>query len=664
MGNANNTPCVGKCLGREGPDFHVPFESSANFSFDYFFNKHVKILEQKGVKNLPVASSKGLPIPDYDYTYPLHRTKSPQKILCAGRVLMDIHVKDFVQIEDYLRHAIEFVLEMAQTMVALMRAGMFRLSDPGVDCFRKILARSAAATSRYTKGSGVVAKVARRIRQRWRDLVVRTVSEPVQDLRALQILTGNISGLEKLTKWNSSSKSKQEILDDTDKWFEKNDLVIYVTESYLEKETMSPHPLHAALLARNMGAHGTDIKTDHIMSVGLKRELRRGTMLGAVWDALHGAKHSREPNCLSDNPSGAGPVWHAELLWRRKAVRLLVSNGSDLKAKDHWDRGPLHLAAAMGDVELVDLLLAQGCSKGDADKLGRTPKEWAKVYNHNDCWLRLNNDDTQPKPLEEIKSIPIFEQQELTFDQFINDFVQWQRPVLWRRGGEIAGMPAVLRWSTDYICQQVCGFARVNVAPIPFAELYNMPTRNATVKEYFSNHLEHEKFEYDPDFGADIDLAKARDICADLKFEDGVKVPEYLFAAELHRVCPKIVEDTSFLPEKEMTYIRAPQLAIGPAGSGATMHIHMSAVNTCVRGVRRWFLQAPPKSQWSQQFALEYAREFDQTPERDRDASILEVIQRPGDLLFVPEYWAHGTVNLTPCVAVGQEFIQAGSIFT
>lgn len=316
----------------------------------------------------------------------------------------------------------------------------------------------------------------------------------------------------------------------------------------------------------------------------------------------------------------------------------------------------------------MNLLLAEGADQSAKDSLGRRAVDWASVYNHNDVYLRLSPPETLPLQ-PSLSPIPIFEQGELTFDRFLKEFVQQQRPVLWRRGGEVAGMPAVLRWSTKHLIEQVCGHARVNVAPIPFAEVYNLGTRNITVREYLSQQIgENETFDYDPDFGSDIDLDRAREICAGMHFAgragEGSNVPEYLFAAELHRVAPNINEETDFIPREEVTYIRAPQMAIGPPGSGATMHIHLSAINTCVRGVRRWFLQPPPHAQWCTQVALEYAKQFDATPPSNRDSTILEVVQRPGDMLFVPEFWAHATVNLTNCIAIGQEFIPTGSIWT
>ena len=121
MGNSNNpVPCAGKCLGREGPDFYVPFDSVPSFKFDHFFNKEFPVVDAnaKGARLVPVNSKKGMSIPCYEATYPLYRTKSPQKskVLAAGRVLLDINLKDVPMFDDFLRQGIYFVFLPKCTM--------------------------------------------------------------------------------------------------------------------------------------------------------------------------------------------------------------------------------------------------------------------------------------------------------------------------------------------------------------------------------------------------------------------------------------------------------------------------------------------------------------------------------------------------------------------
>ena len=37
---------------------------------------------------------------------------------------------------------------------------------------------------------------------------------------------------------------------------------------------------------------------------------------------------------------------------------------------------------------------------------------------------------------------------------------------------------------------------------------------------------------------------------------------------------------------------------------------------------------------------------------------------KPGELLYIPEWWGHGALAEEPCVAIAQEFIPLASIFS
>jgi len=252
-----------------------------------------------------------------------------------------------------------------QNVMAGLRAGGLRLSDPPQDSMRKIITRGAMLTQRFTKGRSIIARAARGVRHRWRKSVATSATEgPAgQDLRSLYLLT-KVKGLSKLGTFNSGKSAAD--LPEPDSWFRANDLCIYVTESYLMKDLCPPSVLHSVLSARPMGSHGTDVTQDQFLSVGLQRERRRGTMLGHCWDALYNTSTTNSAANISDKDSNVGksiyftadnltksaPVWQAEKLWRQRAGRLLVGK-SDVRATDNWDRTGLHMAAAMGDLELV-----------------------------------------------------------------------------------------------------------------------------------------------------------------------------------------------------------------------------------------------------------------------------------------------------------------------
>ena len=108
------------------------------------------------------------------------------------------------------------------------------------------------------------------------------------------------------------------------------------------------------------------------------------------------------------------------------------------------------------------------------------------------------------------------------------------------------------------------------------------------------------------------------------------------------------------------------QLSVSPALAGAHPHFHGTAYNALVVGVRRWALVPPAHATFTLQPALEYfstLRHGSADP-RHRAALVgseplppwLDVVQKPGDVLYVPSQWQHATISLAESVAVAVEY--------
>ena len=129
-----------------------------------------------------------------------------------------------------------------------------------------------------------------------------------------------------------------------------------------------------------------------------------------------------------------------------------------------------------------------------------------------------------------------------------------------------------------------------------------------------------------------------------------------------------IIESLGILPHPALAYlqgIQSPdvQLAIGPPRSGAPVHFHRAAVNTLAYGRKRWFLFPPDaahqsilaSSHWLQQEYSTHSKALfsgGETP--------IECVQSAGDALFVPNGWAHATINVDFSVAVALELPYIG----
>lgn len=89
------------------------------------------------------------------------------------------------------------------------------------------------------------------------------------------------------------------------------------------------------------------------------------------------------------------------------------------------------------------------------------------------------------------------------------------------------------------------------------------------------------------------------------------------------------------------------QISLGQSGSGAPWHWHQDAFNVCLAGERAWLLRPPAKALMSRRPVSAGLEGAD---------GALFAAQRPGDILYVPELWAHCVVNRTLSAAVALEF--------
>ena len=93
---------------------------------------------------------------------------------------------------------------------------------------------------------------------------------------------------------------------------------------------------------------------------------------------------------------------------------------------------------------------------------------------------------------------------------------------------------------------------------------------------------------------------------------------------------------------------------LGSAGSGAPMHYHSHSYNVLVFGRKRWVILPPRHALFSKQHIANWL-ETEYKALRD-DGAAMECIQEPGDVLYIPEGWAHGVLNLDDSIGFSTEF--------
>ena len=110
------------------------------------------------------------------------------------------------------------------------------------------------------------------------------------------------------------------------------------------------------------------------------------------------------------------------------------------------------------------------------------------------------------------------------------------------------------------------------------------------------------------------------------------------------------------LGNQEVSVLR--QLSVGPPKAGAMPHFHGAAYNALQVGLRRWALVPPSAAVFSRVPALDHFRRLRFGGGGEQEAAEwVDVVQRPGDVLWVPELWGHATLSLAESVAVAVEYV-------
>uniref|UniRef100_A0A7S1U804 JmjC domain-containing protein n=1 Tax=Phaeomonas parva TaxID=124430 RepID=A0A7S1U804_9STRA len=106
-------------------------------------------------------------------------------------------------------------------------------------------------------------------------------------------------------------------------------------------------------------------------------------------------------------------------------------------------------------------------------------------------------------------------------------------------------------------------------------------------------------------------------------------------------------------------------ILIGPGRSGTGMHIDpllTDAWLTLTEGLKRWVM-FPPKTSWEsigldpaapQLEAIHWYQKY--VAERASMPRAVEILQRPGECVYIPAGWLHCVLNLAPCVAITHNY--------
>lgn len=93
---------------------------------------------------------------------------------------------------------------------------------------------------------------------------------------------------------------------------------------------------------------------------------------------------------------------------------------------------------------------------------------------------------------------------------------------------------------------------------------------------------------------------------------------------------------------------------VGGMGSGALWHQHTHAYNALVYGAKRWFLM-PPSATWGFDTEVMSMADWQRRHGNKTTFPVLSCTQYAGELLYVPGFWFHGTINRMDSVGLAVE---------
>eukprot|EP00038_Savillea_parva_P025637 m.48754 g.48754 ORF g.48754 m.48754 type:complete len:279 (+) comp7029_c0_seq1:1595-2431(+) len=237
---------------------------------------------------------------------------------------------------------------------------------------------------------------------------------------------------------------------------------------------------------------------------------------------------------------------------------------------------------------------------------------------------------------------------DLSTEDFLFDYLALQRPVLLR--GVTAGKQwdSLRRaWSRKALAKKY-GDTLLQVSNVPYAEAFGLNASEITLAEYLQ-YMDRMHVRGPPD------LLKRPNATPDYAFES--LDANHPLTTEMQMPPVLNPEETEIIPQSVQFYV-------GPAGSGAPMHVHRSAYNVQVAGRKRWALMPPPYAMYSKEPAGRFFAKRLPQLQRDEHTVVYECIQEAGDVLFVPGTWGHATLNLEESIGYASEFVWGGDEFS
>ena len=206
------------------------------------------------------------------------------------------------------------------------------------------------------------------------------------------------------------------------------------------------------------------------------------------------------------------------------------------------------------------------------------------------------------------------------------------------------------------------GSMTVSASDVPYSSIYgNSLSTNYSIREFI------EKF-----MGLNATFSMSKSHFIDSKGEMSTSIPKeedsttsipYVFDSNVipsnaRRFVPFLHYLQEFNPiyEKNKDTIKLRQLGLGPPGSGAMPHYHGEAVNILLFGLKLWTIWAPQYASFSGTTAKDFfEKRNDKSTSDTFSFPSISFIQEPGDIVYIPSFYCHATLNLADSFGIAIE---------
>lgn len=245
----------------------------------------------------------------------------------------------------------------------------------------------------------------------------------------------------------------------------------------------------------------------------------------------------------------------------------------------------------------------------------------------------------------------------LTPLEFARDYASVRRPVLMRGGQVGAGWDELReKWRRDAIAANHPHLT-FQTSHIVYGKKNGMDAVDLGIADY----LQYVRDSRQTDADGNFQTANSTD--GQYIFEAGTPVakqkdPELWSRMQL----PSVIANA---PDGSLYLNFQPHFYLGPPGTGAPMHNHRNAFNALVYGRKRWVVMPQRFTMWSLRHINTWLdKDYRRLKDKYGEHAVLDCIQEPGDIMYVPKFWAHGVLNLAESVGYAMEFDYAQSALT